>query len=311
MIFRFLRPFAIVITLAIASNVYASDKIANKTVLVSIAPLHSIVTAITQGVLVPELLMSADISPHDFQLKPSQRRKIQQANLFIWIGDSLETVLDDTVHLEGLQLFGIEQYGQQLNLLPIREDELFGQESHDEHDHGDADYDPHFWMSPGNALQFASALSQYLMEWDAANAATYQHNYIEFREQINDRISVWKNDMAPLKGEKILSAHDGFQYFENEYGFQHIASVQTHTEVSLSIKRLDTLNDVIQDQQVSCLFTEPQVPDRMIKALVKRNELKLATLDIIGRNLLPGSDLYFTLMDNNIQSLNDCYQPIK
>src|SRR5262245_59202404 len=62
-------------------------------VLVSIAPIHSLVTAVMQGIGTPELLLKAEQSPHHFFLSPSQTKKIAQADLIFWVGDALESFL--------------------------------------------------------------------------------------------------------------------------------------------------------------------------------------------------------------------------
>lgn len=307
---RFFIQTATAFSLFLTLNAFASENSSDKSILVSIAPIHSIVSIITRDVHQPELLMGANSSPHDFQLKPSQRRQLNQANLFIWVGDSLETVLDKLVQRDGLELFGIEQYGSQLNLLPYREDAVFSQDSDHghSHDHEDEEFDPHFWMSPNNILEFSSALTQFFMDWDPDNATIYQQNHVDFIKEMKVRVAGWESDLSSFRGEKILSAHDGFQYFESEYGFQHVASMQTNTSVALSIKRADRLNTIIQENQIACLFTEPQVPDSMIQTLVRRNQVTLASLDVLGSSFEPGDTLYFNLMDKNIQAIRECYK---
>ncbi|MDC0948804.1 zinc ABC transporter substrate-binding protein, partial [Gammaproteobacteria bacterium] len=48
------------------------------TIAVSIAPLHSLVSMVAPDDYRVELLIPGDVSPHGFQLKPSQLRKISR-----------------------------------------------------------------------------------------------------------------------------------------------------------------------------------------------------------------------------------------
>jgi len=61
------------------------------TVLVSIKPLHSLVSYITDGVNPTRLLLSQQQSPHHFQLRPSQKRMINNADIFFYSSDNIET----------------------------------------------------------------------------------------------------------------------------------------------------------------------------------------------------------------------------
>ena len=55
-------------------------------VVVSIKPLHSLVTGVMQGVGEPALLISGSQSPHTFTLAPSDVRLVKRAELIVWVG---------------------------------------------------------------------------------------------------------------------------------------------------------------------------------------------------------------------------------
>jgi zinc transport system substrate-binding protein len=63
-------------------------------VVVSIKPVHSIVTSVMKGVGEPSLLIDGSTSPHNFTLKPSQAKSLQEANVIIWVSHNLETFLE-------------------------------------------------------------------------------------------------------------------------------------------------------------------------------------------------------------------------
>ena len=62
-------------------------------VLVSIKPLHSIVAAVMGDTGAPGLLLTGAASPHSYALKPSDARKLAQADIVFWTGPELETFL--------------------------------------------------------------------------------------------------------------------------------------------------------------------------------------------------------------------------
>ena len=76
------------------SNVSAQS---TPNVVVSIKPIHSIVSALMEGVSRPQLLLESSDSAHTFHLKPSQLNLLSNADLVITIGDDFETGLKKTL----------------------------------------------------------------------------------------------------------------------------------------------------------------------------------------------------------------------
>ena len=57
-----------------------------------------IASAVTEGVEQPEQLLPAGVSAHHYSLKPSERIRLQQAELVIWVGPNHETFLRALLH---------------------------------------------------------------------------------------------------------------------------------------------------------------------------------------------------------------------
>ena len=66
-------------------------------VAVDIAPLHSLVARVMDGVGKPDLIISAASSPHEYSLRPSEAAAIQDADLVFWIGSNLTPWLENAI----------------------------------------------------------------------------------------------------------------------------------------------------------------------------------------------------------------------
>ena len=110
-------------------------------VVASIKPVHSLVSAVMAGVGEPHLIMRGAASPHDFSLRPSDARRIQEAHVVFLVAESLETSLAgpiDTLATDAHVVELVEADG--LVRRPLREGATF--EAHDHGGHGDdADQD--------------------------------------------------------------------------------------------------------------------------------------------------------------------------
>ena len=110
-------------------------------VTVSIKPVHSIVSALMDGVAEPNLIVTGAASPHGFALKPSHAQKLQSSDIVVWVGHSLEgflekpmeTIAKDAVNLELMDLEG-------LKIIPFREG---GHEGHGHGEHEEEKHDDH------------------------------------------------------------------------------------------------------------------------------------------------------------------------
>ena len=66
-------------------------------VAVDIAPVHSLVARVMDGISTPDLIIQPGASPHEYSLRPSEAAALQNADLVFWIGADLTPWLTDTI----------------------------------------------------------------------------------------------------------------------------------------------------------------------------------------------------------------------
>jgi zinc transport system substrate-binding protein len=113
-------------------------------VAVDIAPVHSLVARVMDGVGTPDLIVQPGASPHEYSLRPSDAAALQNADLVFWIGpdltpwltDTIETLAPDAAVTELLEADGTIE-------LEFREGALFEAHDHDDDDHEDHEDEAH------------------------------------------------------------------------------------------------------------------------------------------------------------------------
>ncbi len=103
-------------------------------VLVTIKPLHSLVSMISDGVFEPKLLLQDPISAHHFEVLPSMMTDITKAEKIIWMGPNQEGSLKKAFENNQNKL---------LTILDIKELTLLELRAEDHHDHGDEHHTDH------------------------------------------------------------------------------------------------------------------------------------------------------------------------
>ena len=105
-----------------------------------IAPVHSLVARVMDGVGAPDLIIQTGASPHEYSLRPSEASALQEADLVFWIGPDLTPWLTETIeNLAPDAAVTILLESEGTIKLEFREGALF--EAHDHDDHGDEDHD--------------------------------------------------------------------------------------------------------------------------------------------------------------------------
>lgn len=121
----------------LVSSVAAAQ--ASPNVVTTIQPVHSLVSAVMEGVATPELLVEGSGSPHSYSLRPSHARALEEADAIVWVGEGLETFLQ-----RPLEALGSEARVVTLMDLPgVQLLETRSGGSWDDHAHGSEDHAHH------------------------------------------------------------------------------------------------------------------------------------------------------------------------
>lgn len=281
-------------------------------VVVTIKPIHSLVTGIMEGIGEPELLMEGDSSPHHTQLKPSEEQKLYGAQVIIWVGDIYEGGLKRRLEniqgsvqiitiaeLEGIQLYPYRQFkdkdGHTHGGQPCC-DHTHGHSANGDHHHEISGKDGHLWLAPNNAALLVTQIAKKLATLDIKHASLYMANSKKVLSKIQALAVDIKNDLKDVKGKPYLTFHDFTQYFDRYFGTNCVGVIRLDPNVEPSPKHLREIQLQIDAKSVNVLFAEPQFDDKVIKMLVKDSNIRPAQLDYLGYGLEKGPELYFEMM---------------
>jgi len=300
MIFRLLLGLTFLLTL---NNVGAKS---TPNVVVSIKPIHSIVSALMEGVSKPQLLLESSDSAHTFHLKPSQLNLLSNADLVITIGDGFETGLKKTLrnikvgsHIVVSEIDGLHLYDfRNVDINEMNKDEK------DEH----TDHDLHLWLDIFNMQKTAQYISEKLIIIDPNNKNTYETNLIKIHTRLNKLKSELQQQIAPFRSERFAIFSDTLQYFEKSFQFQKPVIITPYHGARLSIHRTLEARKKIKDLKIKCLLYGPENTSKKVNVLSEGLPIKALRIDILGAKLNTGSDQYFNLMKGLSSQLVECLE---
>ncbi len=288
-------------------------------VVTDIAPIHSLLAQVMDGVGRPDLIIPAHASPHGYAMRPSEARNLAQADVVVWVGPTLtpwlqgpiETLAPGAVHLTLAEV-------AQINVLPFRIGDAFGAEDHDhDHDHGEGQghegntdgaqaSDPHLWLDPQNAAIWLDAIADTLAAVDPENALTYQENADRGQIAIALQDKAIAQQLSPFSGVPFIVLHDGFHYFESHFGIEAIGAVSSGDAAKPGAARIAALRAQLGDSGVRCAFAEPQINASLLDTVTEGMDVKIGILDPMGGNLPSGPGQYAAMLGAIADSMATC-----
>jgi zinc transport system substrate-binding protein len=283
--------------------------------LTSIKPLQLIAAAVQDGLTSPEVLLPPGASAHNYALRPSDVRRVQEVALLYWIGPDMESFLPRVLAGRRLPSVAVQDLPG-LQLRHFGENEPADKHKHadataeHDHDHRPGTLDAHLWLLPANAQVIATRMVTDLAAADPANAARYQANLQAFSARLQLLDQRLKSRLAGVKGKPYFVFHEAFDYFEAAYGLQHLGVFSVASDVQPGAQHVAQMRARLQAAGPTCVFSEPPLRPRLAQTLSAGLPVTLAELDAMGGKLPVVATGYEQLLENLAGTLNACLQPL-
>ncbi|MEF2550938.1 zinc ABC transporter substrate-binding protein [Aurantimonas sp. A2-1-M11] len=309
-------------------------------VVTSIKPIHSLVAAVMEGVGEPALIVPGAASPHTYSMKPSDAANLQAADVVFWIGDGLEAFLVKPIGSLAGEAKAVELIDAPgLETLPVRDggafeahdhegddhdgheqegDEHQGHEheeaGHEGHDHAPAGeeahdhsgIDMHAWLDPLNAGAMVRHIATTLSEADPDNAERYTQNADRLEERLETLVAKTREQLADVRDKPFIVFHDAYQYFEHRFDMAAAGSITISPDRMPGVQRIAEIQETVRRTGATCVFAEPQFEPQLVDVAIEGSEARAGVLDPEGVAIPEGPELYFTLISDLSQSLQDC-----
>ncbi|MEL3923811.1 zinc ABC transporter substrate-binding protein ZnuA [Aeromonas enteropelogenes] len=283
-------------------------------VLTTIKPLGFIAAAITDGVSEPKVLLPTGASPHDFSLRPSDIRSINDADLVVWVGPELEGFMAKPLanhphvltltQVEGMPLFDYaRQEGHEEHV-----DEEHEGHDHDGHEgHHHEGIDPHLWLGPTQAKVIARAIAVELGKQDPANKSPYEANLAAFDAKVDAKDKIIAEQMKAVNQKGYFVFHEAYGYWERHYGMSSKGHFTVSPERRPGARTLVEIRKALEEKQASCIYAEPQFSPAVIESVARNTGAKVLLLDEVGEQVPLGPDGYPQFMQQLADAFAQCH----
>jgi zinc/manganese transport system substrate-binding protein len=79
---------------------------------------------------------------------------------------------------------------------------------------------PHYIIAPSNAKLVAKNIADGFCAIDPKSVDVYRANLKTFDDEIDAKLAVWRQKLAPFQGQSVVAYHDSWPYFAKEFGLK-------------------------------------------------------------------------------------------
>lgn len=242
-----------------------------------------------------QALVGVDADAHVFEPRPSDARRVAEADLVVVNGLGFEGWLDRLVRASGYRG----------SVLTASRDAIVRRA-------GPA-ADPHAWLDVAQARRYVATMAAALVvRWPAeadavrSRAADYDARLALLDAQIRRRLGA-----IPRAQRRVVSAHDAFGYFGDAYGVDFLAARGWNPHAEPSAAAVARLVRQVREQQAHALFLENITDPRLIEGIARESGARVGGTLYADALSAPGgpADTYLRLMAHNVRTLADALGP--
>ena len=226
----------------------------------TVSPITSIVSRVGGDCVDVRGIVPEGTNSHTFEPAPSVAALLSDADVVFINGLKLEDPTLATA--EANMADGAELVELGTVALP-QEDYIFDFSFPEE----DGKPNPHLWTDPTYATIYADIVREVLSERDPECADQMQENFEAFAAQAEELAEAVRLDQqtVPAGGLKLVTYHDAYAYFAENFGWQVVGAVQPSDFADPTPSEVVTLIEQIRTEGVPTIFGSEVFPSNVLE----------------------------------------------
>lgn len=266
-------------------------------------------------------LVGPDGDAHVYQPTPKDARAVNQAEVLIVNGLEFEgwlerlseaadfngTLVVATTGIDAIPFDDHDDHDDHAKHDDHDDHEKHAGGGHEGHDHGA--FDPHAWQSLDNAVIYVDNITAALAKADPEHAGAFYANREAYVAEIKALDVEIDALIAALPEDRrtVVTSHDAFGYFADQYGLTFEAPQGLSTESEPSAADVAKMITQIREDGISAVFVESITDNRLLEQIA--NETGATIGGTLYSDALSGSDgpagTYLDMMRHNAKTLSN------
>jgi ABC-type Zn uptake system ZnuABC Zn-binding protein ZnuA len=255
---------------------------AERKVVASVLPVWVFASNVAGDRLDISLLIRSGTDPHEFTLRPSDVRKLDEADLVLINGAGLEKNF-----IRGIDPDKVFDTSEGIEII------MLGRTP-----------DPHVWLDPLRAARQADNIARALSKIDPGGKEYYLKNAAAYKKRLGELHESISDGLLKFDARRLITYHESFNYFAERYGLKAYSLTGPDAEAPLP-GRMREVYDIVMKEGVKAVFEEAQFQPGRLQRLAHDLGVRVCTLDsmVSGK---PSANLYEIMMKKNLETIMEC-----
>ena len=221
-----------------------------------------------------EALMGPGVDPHLYKPTASDVTKLERADIVFYNGLHLEGRMVEV--FEKMEEAGSATYAiaDEIDTSLLRTPPQF-----------EGQFDPHIWFDVTLWKFAVEKVGQDLSALDPASRELYEANMQAYLAQLDelDKYIQEQISTVPESSRVLVTAHDAFGYFGEQYGVEVRGLQGTSTAAEAGAADVQELAAFLAERKIKAIFVESSVPPATIEAVQKATQAQGWDVQIGGQ----------------------------
>lgn len=215
-------------------------------------------------------LMGPGVDPHLFKASASDVSTLRNADVIFYGGLELEGRMGDL----------LEELEKTTTTVAVTE--AMPEEELRQPTEFEGKFDPHVWFDVPLWSSAVDVIADTYAEVDPEHAEEYRERADTYEAELEGLDVEVRETLAGIPEDQrvLVTSHDAFGYFGEEYGFE-VAPIQgTSTATEATTGDIDRVSDLIAERGLTAVFVESSVSPQTIEAVLEAAERKGQTAEV-------------------------------
>jgi len=282
-------------------------------IITTIFPLQKFAKAVVGERGEVSLLLPPGAEVHSWRPLVSDMIKLSSADLFIYIGATLEPWIHNILRSVKSPELRVLEASHDFSL--IRKNKAGPKHSENKqaqvhnHEHQNKFIDPHIWLDFEYDQMIVDRIEALLSEINPEEAPRFKKNALSYKKKLQELDQKYREGLSNcLERTFILGGHAVFGYLAKRYNLNQISLYGLSPDSKPTPKQLVEVIELAKKHKIKVIYFESYISDKLAKVMAKEVGAKTLVLHSganITKEQLKSGMTFMEIMEKNLENLRD------
>ncbi|HUH66733.1 MAG TPA: zinc ABC transporter substrate-binding protein [Syntrophales bacterium] len=273
-------------------------------VVATIFPLFDFARAVGGDKADVSLLLPPGIEPHAFEPRPTDFRRIQDSDIFLFTGKFMEPWVAGLLKGIDAKSLSIVDTSKGIPLLEMVNHD--GEEY--PHPGSSGTPDPHIWLDFMDAARMIDTITAEFIAKDPGNGNLYARNSHEYKKKLEELDKKYQTGLSHCASKVIVhTGHFAFGYLARRYGLTYVSAYQGFSpDAEPTPRRLVEITRTVRKYGVKYIYYEELVAPKVADVIAKETGCSLLLLNAahnVTSDEMQKGTTFISIMEKDLDNL--------